>query len=222
MRYHIALSLFIILGPPTDAADPADESQTAEKIEKAGARVSVDADMPGPAHLRVAFASLDDKSAAVLKNSPHVACLTVEDASKVTDRTLAVIGTLANLRELTLVHPGITNSGVSSLKGLKELRKLFLLEAKVTDTGVSSLKGLEHLEELDLSGSGITNGAATTFKALSGLKLLAVSKTKFGDAGALQLKEMKELQELDAVNTDLSVKAAQALESAIPGLRIRR
>src|SRR5262245_16712561 len=221
MRYQIALSLFIILGPPTDAGQP-DAAQVAEKIEQAGARVTVDEDMPGPAHFRVAFATLDDKSAAVLKNSPPIACLTAEDASSVTDRTLAVIGTLSNLRELTLVRPGITNSGVSSLKGLKELRKLFLLEAKLTDPGVAYLKGLEHLEELDLSGSGITSGAAATFKAIAGLKLLAVSKTKFGDAGALQLKEMKELQELDAVNTELSVKAAQALESAIPGLRIRR
>jgi Leucine-rich repeat (LRR) protein len=221
MRYQIALSLFIILGPPTDAGQP-DAAQVAEKIEKSGGRVTVDADIPGPAHLRVSFATLDDKSAAILKNSPHVVSLTVEDAAKVTDRTLAAIGTLSNLRELTLVRPGITNSGVAPLKGLKELRKLFLFDAKVTDTGVSTLKGLDHLEELDLSGTGITSGAAATFKMLSGLRLLGVSKTKFGDAGALQLKEMKELQELDAVNTDLSVKAAQALESAIPGLRIRR
>src|SRR5262245_10724165 len=196
MRYQIALALFIILGPPTDAAGPPDASQVANEIKKAGARVTVDADMPGPAHLRVAFATLDDKSAAILKNSPHIACLTVEDASLVTNRTLAAIGTLSNLRELTLVRPAITNGGASSLKSLKELRKLFLLDAKVTDTGVPFLKGLEHLEELDLSGTGITSGAATTFKALSGLKLLAVSKTKFGDAGALQLREMKELEEL--------------------------
>jgi hypothetical protein len=72
------------------------------------------------------------------------------------------------------------------------------------------------------AGRAITNAAGTTFKDLPALKLLAVSKTKFGDSGAAQLKELKELKSLEAVNTDLSVAGAMALESAVPGIKVRR
>lgn len=220
MRCPIAFTLLIFLGPPTDAAGPLAPAQVAEKLEKAGAKVTVDQSTSGG--LRVSFAALDDKAAAVLKNCPHIVCLSVDDAAKVTDRSLAVIGTLSDLRELTLAQPAMTNSGLAQLKGLKSLRKLFLFNARVSDVGVAYLKGLDHLEELDLSGSAITSGAAATFKELSRLKVLAVSKTKFDDAGAEKLKDLKELEQLDAVNTDLTVKGAQSLEAAIPGIRVRR
>jgi Leucine rich repeat len=222
MRCPIAFTLLIFLGPPTDAAGPPTPAHVAEKLEKAGAKVTADQSMTGAAGLRVSFATLDDKTAAVLRNCPHIVCLTVDDAAKVTDRTLAVIGTLSDLRELTLTQPAMTNSGLAHLKGLKGLRKLFLFNAKVSDSGVTYLKGLDDLEELDLSGSAITSAAASTFKELSGLKVLAVSKTRFGDAGAEKLKDLKDLKELDAVNTDLTVKGAQSLEAAIPGIRVRR
>jgi hypothetical protein len=111
---------------------------------------------------------------------------------------------------------------LAHLKDLKELRRLYLVDARIYDSGVTHLKGLEHLEELDLSGTAITSAAGATFKEMLELKLLAVSKTKFGDSGADQLKGLKSLNKLEAVNTDLSVKAAMALEAEIPGIRIKR
>lgn len=200
----------------------ADEAKERARLEKAGARVTVDDAMPDAARLRVSFARLDDKGAAALKGCTHVAALTVEDASKLTDRTLAVVGTFAGLRELSLFKPGITAAGLAHLKDLKDLRKLYLIDARLYDTSLAALKDLDAVEELDLSGTGITNAAGATFKEMSGLKLLAVSKTKFGDAGAAQLKELKNLKTLEAVNSNLSVKGAMDLEGAIPGVRVKR
>jgi Leucine-rich repeat (LRR) protein len=214
--------LFAVV-PFAHAGRTAEEARDAERIEKLGGTVTVDESLPEAARLRVGFKRLDDKAAANLKGLKRIAALTVEDASGLTDRTPAVIGTLTNLRELSLTDPRMTNSGMASLKGLKELRKLYLIDAdKVSDTGVAALKGFDKLEELDLSGSGLTAAAGATFKTLTGLKLLAVNKTKFGDAGVAQLKELKELRKLEAVNTDVSVKAAMGLEEAIKGVRVRR
>jgi Leucine-rich repeat (LRR) protein len=189
------------------------------RLEKAGARVKVDDSLASDAKLRVSFMQLDDKAAVALRGATNVGSLTVENASRLTDRSLAIIGTLTNLRELTLIKSAITSTGMSHLKNLKELRKLVLMDAKVFDSGVTNLKELEHLEELDLTGTGISNSAAATFKELTNLKLLAVSRTKFGDAGALQLKALTSLKTLEA---DISVKAANALEAEIPKIRIRR
>jgi Leucine-rich repeat (LRR) protein len=216
MRLRISTSCLLCLVPAVYAGDPSAEKQ---KLEKAGARVRVDNDLMDGGRLRVSFASLDDKSAAVLRGAMHIGSLTVEDASHFTDRSLAIVGTLTNLQELNLGRPAITSAGMSHLKNLKELRKLYLLQAKVYDSGVLYLKDLEHLEELDLSGSGITSSAASTFKGMPSLKMLAVPKTKFGDAGAAELKELTGLKSLEA---DISVKAAMALEAAIPGIKVRR
>lgn len=216
MRCRLAIAMFVCLAPTALAAEQSAEIQ---RLEKAGARVRVDNELLDSARLRVSFAVLDDKTAAVLRGATHIGSLTVEDASHFTDRSLAIVGTLGNLQELNLGKPGITSAGLSHLKRLKELRKLYLMEARIYDSGVAHLKELEHLEELDLSGSAITNAAAATFKAISSLKLLAVMRTKFGDAGAAELKDLSGLKNLEA---DISVKAAMSLEAAIPGIRIRR
>jgi hypothetical protein len=221
MRTILCLTTLACLTPFVLAAKT-EEAKERERLEKAGARVTVDDGMPDAARLRVNFAKLDDKAAAALKGCTHIAALTVEDASKLTDKALATIGTFHELRELSLFKPAITSAGLAHLKDLKELRKLYLIDARVYDVGIAHLKDLDKLEELDLSGTGITNAAAATFKDMPALQLIAVSKTKFGDAGAAQLKEMKDLKSLEAVNTDLSVKGAMALEAAIPGIRVKR
>jgi hypothetical protein len=221
MRHFLSLTTLVCLCPLATAAKT-DEARERERLEKAGAQVTIDDAMPDAARLRVSFARLDDKAAVALKGCTHVAALTVEDASRLTDRTLAIVGTFRELRELSLFKPGITGAGLAHLKDLKELRKLYLIDARLYDAGVAHLKTLDNLEELDLSGTAITNAAGTTFKDLPALKLLAVSKTKFGDSGAAQLKELKELKALEAVNTDLSVAGAMALEAAVPGIKVRR
>jgi Leucine-rich repeat (LRR) protein len=223
MRLIPSLALLVALVPFAHAGRSPEEAKEAEKIEKVGGKVTVDESLPEAARLRVTFRTLDDKTAASLKGLKRIAALTVEDASGLTDRTLAVLGTLTNLRELSLTDPKMTNVGMTSLKGLKELRKLYLIDAdKVSDGGVAVLKGFVKLEELDLSGSGVTSGAGATFKTLTALKLLAVNKTKFGDAGVAQLKELRDLKKLEAVAAEVSEKAAKGLEDTIKGLRVRR
>lgn len=216
MRFLPTTLMILVWANVACAADSVSDS---DRLRKAGARVSDDDSLSQSAPLRVSFTSLDDKGAIALRGATRIGALVVEDASRMTDKSLAIIGTLTNLRELNLHHPAMTNSGMASLKGLKQLHKLYLMDAKVYDSGVAYLKGLEHLEELDLTGSNITNAAASTFKTLANLKLLAVLRTKFGDAGVAQLKDLRELKNLEA---DISVKAAMTLEAEIPGLHIRR
>jgi len=222
MRLYLPLTIVTAVASTTLAAPMPEQTRERERLEKAGARVKMDDNFPKEARLVETFDRLDDKAAENLRGIKHVGKFTVEDASGMTDKSLAVIGTFTSLRELSLTKPGITNVGMNSLKGLKQLRKLYLIDAKVYDSGVAILKNLDRIEELDLSGSGITNAAGTTFKELPDLTLLAVNKTKFGDTGAAYLKELKSLKKLEAINTDVSVKAAMALEEAIKGVRVRR
>jgi Leucine-rich repeat (LRR) protein len=222
MRLFLSLTFFFCFVPFAQSAPTADESKDVARIEMAGGDVTVDESLTEPARLRVTFKRLDGKTATALRGNKRIAALIVEDASAVGDPTMATIGTLSNLRELSLFQSSMTNAGLNSLKGLKELRKLYLIDAKVSDAGVSLLKGNDRLEELDLSGTMITSAAGTTFKTLTDLKLLAVNKTRFGDAGAVQLKGLTDLKKLEAVAAEISEKAAKTLEEANKGLRVRR
>lgn len=222
MRLVLSLTALTCLAPIAFAGKPTDEQKEADRLEKAGAQVTFGDGMPDGARLQVRFPRLDNKAAAALKGCTHVAILTVDDASKLTDRTMAVLGTFTGLRELTLIKPVLTGTGLAQLKDLKDLHKLYLIDARLYDASIAHLKGMESLEELDVSGTGITNAAGATFKTLTGLKMLAVDKTKFGDAGVAELNELKNLKQLEVVNTSVTVKAAMALEAAIPGVRVRR
>src|SRR5687767_9887389 len=102
MRTIPSLAVLIALVPFAYAARTPEEAKDAEKLQKIGADVTVDESLPAAARLRVKFKKLDDKAAAGLKGMKRIAALSVEDASGLTDRTLAAIGTLTNLRELSL------------------------------------------------------------------------------------------------------------------------
>jgi Leucine-rich repeat (LRR) protein len=221
MMRFVALLIAGCLTTFTHAEQPT-ETRVISHLEKLGATVKVDEEAPSSARLRVSFARLDDLNSIKLRDLTQLISLTIEDASRCTDKTMITIGTLKNLHELNLWRPNISNSGLTNLKSLKELHAVTLSECKVGDSGVAVLKDNSKIEVLDLSGSAITNAAGLTFKTLSNLKSLTVSKTKFGDSGLALLKDLKNLKEVQATNTDVSVKAAQTLEAAISGIRIRR
>src|SRR3712207_4626410 len=98
MRVVLALTAVFGLTPLAPAAVPTEESKERERLEKAGDRVSIDDSLPDGVRRRVTFAKVDDKAMAALRGSNHVGALTVEDAAKVTDRTLQIIGAFGGLR----------------------------------------------------------------------------------------------------------------------------
>src|SRR5262245_60194852 len=104
----------------------ADQAAEVAKLEKAGGDVRIDSDLPMGARVRVSFKALDDKAAVALRGATNIGSLVVEDASRLTDRSMAIIGTLTHLRELNLNKPAITNAGMAHLKNLKELQKLYV------------------------------------------------------------------------------------------------
>lgn len=217
----LALLFMGVVSVAVQAAETPDEAKLIARLEKLGANVKVDEDATG-ARLRVTFKKLDDQTSAQLRGLTQLLSLTIEDASRCTDKTLVVISTLTNLEELHLWRPSITNNGVATLKTLKNLRELTLSECRIGDAGLAVLKDHAKLETLECSGTLITNNLGLTLQTIPNLKSLGVSKTKFGDTGLLALKDAKNLKSVQATNTDISVKGAQALEKAVPGVRIRR
>lgn len=90
------------------------------------------------------------------------------------DETLARIGRLSKLEELTLRAQDITDSGLASLAGLQRLQSLDLAETPITDAGLEHLKTLKALKTLDLKGTKASaRGVAELESALPSLRVLS-------------------------------------------------
>ena len=84
-------------------------------------------------------------------------------ATKVSDRGLAKIASLKQLRRLYLDRSNIGDAGMANLKGFNELVYLNLYGSKVTDKGLAQLSGLGKLRKLFVWQTGVTREGAAAF-----------------------------------------------------------
>jgi len=93
---------------------------------------------------------------------------------RLTDATLARIGRLTKLIELSLGGQKISDAGLKNLAGLDQLRSLDLVETEITDAGLEHLKALPNLRSVDLSKSKVTAQGVSNFEAARpGVRVLA-------------------------------------------------
>jgi len=75
---------------------------------------------------------------------------------------------------------------IAALIGLEEL---FLNRTGVTDLGITQLKGLTKLRELTLDGTRVSDAGLTDLEALTSLVILSLDNTKVTGAGVLKLQK---------------------------------
>ncbi len=113
------------------------------------------------------------------------------------DSTLfALLKTCTLIADLDLAGASLGDADLANLAGLKNLKRLSLARCPVTDAGVTHLKGLDQLESLNLYATGVTDAGLANLNGLKKLKRLYVFETKVTEAGA------------------------QALEKALPGVKL--
>ncbi|MBR4972196.1 MAG: leucine-rich repeat domain-containing protein [Oscillospiraceae bacterium] len=116
--------------------------------------------------LTITGATLDHADAfSGLKNLKK---LSVQDTS-VSTELLQVIGSLANLQELTISNCGI--SSISQLAGLTQLTRLDLSSNAIRD--ISGIRDMHQLQHLDLSGNALI--AVSALIELKNLEYLDIS-----------------------------------------------
>jgi len=111
-------------------------------------------------------------------------------SNKITDDALAPLPALAGrLILVNLRGTEVTDAGLAHLKDLKGLIKLHLEKTKITDAGLEQIAGLENLEYLNLYGTGITDAGLKHLEGLKKLKSLYVWQTQVTDAGVQALQQ---------------------------------
>jgi hypothetical protein len=122
--------------------------------------------------------------------------------------------------DLTVLAPTqVTNRGLAHLAGMDQLRKLHLNRTAVSDRGLRHLAGLSGLRELHLSRTRITDAGLAHLAGLAQLRFLGISGTEVTDAGLVHLKELQNLRELDLSLNDVSDKGVAFLAKALPDLQ---
>ena len=88
--------------------------------------------------------------------------------TRITDKTLKILGGLRELEDLDIGGTDITEAGVADLARLTGLKKLNVLGADLTDAGLDALAGMKNLESLNLYRTKVSN---------AGLEAEAISPT---------------------------------------------
>jgi hypothetical protein len=117
---------------------------------------------------------MSDDDLAIISQLDQVTSLNLDGSKRISDQGLKYLARMPQLRELTLSGQ-ITDRGLESLQHLRELR-LFQMywQNGITDFGISNLRGCNQLEEVDLLGCNVGDGAIA---ALTGKPNLRRFKT---------------------------------------------
>ncbi len=108
----------------------------------------------------------------------------------VADDDLDALAGMAELHELVLDSPRITDAGLARhIARLPALESLGLHSPRITDAGVAHLAGLGRLRGLDLSGTRVTDAGLTHLLELTDLETLIVRRTAVTAAGLAKLRK---------------------------------
>jgi hypothetical protein len=138
------------------------------------------------------------------------------------DELMTRIGQLRRLESLSADFTSLGNDGLARVAGLSRLRYLSLSHTKVTDEGLADLRGLARLEHLNLLDTKVSDAGMEHLAGLKDLKSLELFRSRVTDLGLKRLVGLSGLRTLSLQETRVTDDGVNALQSALPGLRIRR
>jgi WD40 repeat protein len=134
------------------------------------------------------------------------------------DDSVALLGGMKSLEEIDFYGDfrgawKVTDKGIAQLKALTDLKRLILTGTRVTDAGMASLESLKNLEVLHLgSCSGVSDAGMAHIAGLTNLQEI-VTAPSFGNEGMKQLKGLTKLRKLNLIgNSAITDAGMSALE----------
>ncbi len=140
---------------------------------------------------------ITDEELKILTEIKTLRSINLGRGCEVSDRGMAIIGTLPLLEELTIRRGIITDAGLAHLKPLTHLKTLSLSECMwFTDAGLAHLEGLIKLEHLELSNGRFTDAGMVHLSPLQQLTYLSLNKAELSHVGLSHLRPLKQLKRM--------------------------
>lgn len=166
--------------------------------------------------LCLADVPIENEDLLHLGDLPLLRCLIARDASRITDKGLAAIGRLHELRILSLSGSKITDDGLRNLSALTRLEVLELDHAPIRGPGLAHLHPLRNLKLLSLRFTTLRDDGLVYLSSLTSLKRLYFFQTRVTDAGLEHLKPLTSLEILHLGKTGITFAGADAFERDLP------
>lgn len=114
------------------------------------------------------------------------------------------------------IYGKVSDRGIAHLGQLTQLRELVLSNNSISDAGIEHLVALQALEELHLGQTNVTDEGAAMLAQLLRLRSLYLDGTDISDAGLVHLEGLSKLKMLSLTGTDLSAEAVNRLREKLP------
>jgi hypothetical protein len=140
----------------------------------------------------------------------------VDFPKRASDEAMGVLCGARDVAEIRILDGGVSDKGLANLRDLPDLRVLVINSAEITDEGMKVVGTLKKLRTLEIMKGHITGKGLAELARLAELKELHLHATKVGDEDLTPLKGMLRLQRLSLPPT-VSQAAADRLGRAVPG-----
>lgn len=132
----------------------------------------------------------------------------------VTDRGLATLATLKDLRNLTLSGKGPTDDSLRHFSDLAALEFLRIDHCEVQGNGLAALAKLDHLKALLIESTPFDDEGALALAKLPALERLSLTRTKITDKGLGTIAALPKLQSLSLAGNDVTIAGLFELRAA--------
>ena len=171
-----------------------DANATAAVVPGAGPKRAADPLAAGvteaPADVIKKVAGLGAVVGPVTTDSKLLRVEWVANASSVTDKEVEMLKPLgANITELDLSNTRITDASLAIIGTFTRLTRLSIGGTAVTDAGIASLKGLVNLDTLNAHSTQVSDAALSTLQSLRKLKRVYFWKSRVSADGAKTLQK---------------------------------
>ncbi|OWK36527.1 hypothetical protein [Fimbriiglobus ruber] len=209
----LAVACLVVFPAVAAAQKDGLDLMTRATMVKIGATAEVDKTLDKEARLAVKMPTATNADLLALCKLQEVGAITIDDATKCTekgfealkelpdlqrlvlsrsivgDKEGAVIGSIRTLQVVYLGESRISDAGLAGFAKNKNLQALDLLNTKVTDKGLAHLAHMTKLEDLNLAGTRVSDAGITHLKGMTGLKLLRLNNSNVTRAGVTELEQ---------------------------------
>lgn len=155
-----------------------------------------------------------DDDLAHLAMNKALQVLEIDQGAAITDRGLAFLSGLTNMRTVLLKDSQITDEGLDHLLGWKSLGMIHL-PPKITHRGVAKLRALPNLRVLGWRSA--TDEGMVYMKDFPNMKELWLNNSQITDEGLKHLHGLPKLGEIGLRNTAVTTAAIQSLKDSYHG-----
>jgi hypothetical protein len=162
------------------------------------------------------YLAVEDEDLAFFDSGIQDLCLI---RTGVTDEGLSLLRGATQLRWLDLGFNAITDAGLMNFVQSTKLGQLNVEGTRVTDEGLKVIARFTQLQELDLSQTAVTDAGLQHIARLDSLRVLWLTGTRVTDEGLKYLAGLENLEQLEVQGTAVTAAGLRQLKQQLPNLK---